>query len=424
MRTRLVGLTLTLLVVVGSVTLSWLRGQDPPQLEKAPSKSPAVEPPLSTPAGPAALAPARDLSRLSELQKQMLLTAQRGADWLFRMNGIKGRFAPGIVPALRQPLESDSYLRQIGAARALGRAARICGEERYAARATQAILALLEDTAPDPTDNLSRYTTLHPALANRIGAAGALVLAIHELPAPREDLLLRAEELCRYLTRQVNQEGMPAGPEDTIKDKDLYPGLALAALMRSQRIKPAEAKLSVVRKALAGSRAHWKAHRSLEFVPAQSMAFAEAFVQTKEKAYADFVFEMNDWVCELQYAQINPRRMTWYGGFMSYQNGRAVESEPHALGAALVEGLVEGSRVAREVGDVTRHQRYTEAIERSLQFLATLQYTDAVTQHYAAWFRRDLVGGFHASPTDGNLRLDYTEHAVCAVLGYLEQVAR
>jgi hypothetical protein len=382
-----------------------------------------VEPPAAT---PATLAPARDLSRLSKLQQQVLFSAQRGADWLFRMHGVKGRFLPGYIPALKQPLEGDSYQRQAAAAAALARAARFCGEERYAARATQAVLALLEDTAPDPDDSLSRCTTLPPAVVNRLGAAGQLALAIHELPSPQKDLLDRAEELARYLSRQANPDGTlryqdAKAPDDGVNH---YPGVALLALARSHRARPAPWKIDAVRKAAPAYRAWWKAHRSLDFVPAQTAACAEAYLATRDKALADFVFEMNDWVCTLQYTRIDPRRMNWFGGFMTADEGGPVEAEPNAGCAALAEGLAEACRVAREVGDVERHQRYSEAAERCLQFLTTLQYTEAGTQHFASWYRERLVGGFHASHQDGNLRLDHTQHAVAALLGYLEHVAR
>src|SRR5262249_40495116 len=81
---------------------------------------------------------------------------------LFRMHRLKGRFVYGYLPALATELEGDHYLRQIGAAFALARAARFTGEERYAARAAQALLALLDDTAPDPSDPQSRRTALPP----------------------------------------------------------------------------------------------------------------------------------------------------------------------------------------------------------------------------------------------------------------------
>jgi hypothetical protein len=354
------------------------------------------------------------------LQKQILLAGQRGADWMFRMHGVKGRFVPGYLPALKQELEGDDYLRQAGAAFALARAARFTGEERYAVRATQAVLALLDETTVDPGDTTVRYTGLPPALVNRLASAGLLVGAINELPAPQKDLLEKSEQLCHFIRKQARPDGSLAGGEESGD----HPALALQGLAASLRHRPAPWKTDLLRKALPCYRAWWKQHRTMTCVPALSVAFAETFLRTHDRACGEFVAEMNDWLCTLQYSQIEPRRMMWYGGFMSYQAGAPVESAPTVASAACAEGLIEACRVARDQGDLPRFQRCSEAIERCLQFLATLQYTEAGTQHFAAWYRPRIVGAFHGSLQDGNLRIDYTQHAVAALFGYLEHVAR
>src|SRR5207237_2228486 len=115
------------------------------------------------------------------LQTQRWLSAQRGAEWLYRANGPDGRFTYGVVPALRAPLEGDHYLRQAAAAAALARVARFAGDQRYAARASQAIVTLLADTAADARDPQVRSTVFPAATVNHIAAAGLLVLTIHEL---------------------------------------------------------------------------------------------------------------------------------------------------------------------------------------------------------------------------------------------------
>jgi hypothetical protein len=101
-----------------------------------------------------------------------------------------------------------------------------------------------------------------------------------------------------------------------------------------------------------------------------------------------------------------------------------VESPPDIGAAAYAESLAEACRVAREAGDLQRHTRYSETLVRCLQFLTTLQYVEGNTQHFSDWYRTQLVGGFHASHQDGNLRIDYNQHAVTALVQYLEHVAR
>jgi hypothetical protein len=450
MRKRLVGTLI--LVLAGGLTLSLLRGQERPTT--TPKEAPLPEPlirvvndniditvpdtaatvpdtaaPKAAPLPPAASpAKPRDFSHLSPLQADMLGAARRGADWLFRMNGVKGRFLYGYLPALQTPMEGDSYLRQIGAAFALARAARFTGEERYAVRATQAVLALLDETVSDPKDAQVRHTAMPALVVNRLGAAGLLVLAVHELPAPQADLLDRAEQLCNYVRAQARPDGSlrcddaaEAAAADAAEAVSTYPGLALHGLAHSQRLRPAPWKLDLLRKAVAYYRPWWQKNKNMTFIPSQTAAYAEAYLLTKEAAFADCVTEMNDWLCGLQYDQIDPRHVLWYGGFAGWADGRKVEAVPDVGCAPCAASLADAVRVARAAADVARHQTYAEALERGLQFLVTLQYTDANAQHFADWYRPRVAGAFHASHQDGNVRIDYAQHALSALVQYLDQ---
>jgi hypothetical protein len=416
MRLRIVALLL--LLTAGFVTLSLTRGQERPT-------PPA--PPVAAPSPVAATPPTLDFAKLGPFQKQTLLSCQRAADWLFRMNGVKGRFLPGHLPALRVDVEDDHYPRQVGAAYALARAARWTGEERYAARAAQALLALLDETTTDPRDPQVRYPTLPSSVVNRLGAAGLLVLAVHELPAPQEDLLDKAEQLCNFIRRQARDDGSlrcnDAEGADAVAGLCEYPGEALYGLLRSCQHRPAEWKLDLARRAVVFYRPWQREHKERAFVPWYTAAFAEAYLLTKEQAFADFVFEMNDWLCGLQYTP-DARHPLWSGGFRDGSDGRTTETPPQIDSAACAESLALACRVARECADVTRHQRYSDAVEHALQFLSTLQYTEGNTQHYADWYRPRLLGAFYASLQDGDLRIDYTQQALTAMTAYLEQSVR
>jgi hypothetical protein len=420
--------TVLFLAVGAFAALSWTRGQDqttPLTLELSPSRQEANPP---------------DLSKYNPLQKQIYLSAQRGADWLQRANKSDGRFVYGYLPALKTNLEGDHYLRQAGAAFALARAARFTGNPRHTAVARQAVLTLLLDTAPDDQDPRLRHTSLPSAVVNRLAAAGLLVLAINELPSPGDDLLQQSEELCAYIARQQQSDGSlnysdtPAAPShqsketqagSSIEDPDginYYPGEALYGLMRSQERRPAAWKTEVVRKALPFYMNWWRKHKNMALVPWHTAAYAEAFLLTKERAFAEAVCEMTDWISGLQYVTLEARHPLWVGGFMGWADGRPTATVPQVASASYAEGLAEACRVARELSDVVRHKRYREALERCLQFLTTLQYLDANTQHFADWYRPVLLGGFYASHQDGTLRIDYTQHAICAMVQYLTYV--
>src|SRR5262249_48886862 len=141
------------------------------------------------------------------LQRQMYEATLRGAHWLHRANRNDGRFIYGYIPALKTVLEGDHYLRQAGAAFALARAARFTSDERQTALARQAVLTPLAETGGDPNQPGVRRTTGPSVVVNRLAAAGLLVLAINELPAPADDLLKQSEELCNYIRQQQQSDG-------------------------------------------------------------------------------------------------------------------------------------------------------------------------------------------------------------------------
>lgn len=391
--------------------------------------SPSPPPPK---ASLVAASPARDVAKLPMQERQFSLSAQRGAEWLRRINRADGRFLYGYLPALGRATEEDDYLTQAGAAFALARAARHFGDSGGLAVAQQALLTLLIDTAVDAKAPALRYPTLPPALVNRLAAAGMIVAAIHELPQPRKDLLDNADQLCNYIAQTQQTDGslkwLDSGDAKNspffVEGTNLFPGPALYAIARSQRVRPAPWKLDLLRKARAYYLTWWREHKSPGLIPWHSAAYAEAYALTKEQAFADAVIEMNDWLCTLQYAQADPRQPRWRGGFMAWQGGKPVMQPPTAQTAFLAGSLVDACRVARQAADVSRLHNYRQALEPALQFVVTLQYTESNTRHYADWYRQEvLLGSFHASPLDGNLRLDYTAQAVAALAHFLEHVA-
>ncbi len=393
---------------------SWLTGQ-----EQSVVPAVLIKPVTEPSAG------ARDVAKLAPGQRHLYLSAKSGMEWLERVNKADGRFLSGFIPALRTPLESDNYLHQAGAAFALARAAAFFQDARGAAIAKQAILTLLLETT---TDRSARFTAAPEAFLNRLAAAGTLTLAICELPNPAADLLQSADELTNYLRAHLQTDGSFAS---AVEDKNARAeiiqhctGAALHGLMRSHAQKPAPWKLDALRKACAYYHAWWKQNKNLPMIPEHTAAYAEAFLATKEPSFAECVFEMNDWLCGLQYANMDARRAHWAGGFSGSNDGKTQPAAPDIHSAAAAASLAEACRVARAAGDAQRLQRYRTALENCLLFVTTLQYAESNTQHFADWYRQNvLVGGFHLSHQDGNLRIDYTQHAIAALVQHLKYVA-
>jgi hypothetical protein len=337
-------------------------------------------------------------------------SAHSGVEWLVRAhNDVSGRFLPGWLPALAAPVDENNYLHQCAATAALARAARYYGDERYLMKARQAMLSLLAETQVDPDDASCRVTTLPGIMCNRVAAAGMLLMAIHELKDPAEDLLKQGEDLGNFLRKQQQADGGFAGADG------IQAGHAIRGLMRSVQHRPAAWKLEVVAKALPACRKLWQASPSLALAASLTPGFAEAYVRTKEQAYADFVYELCDWTCGMQYGPESPHAK-WGGGFKSLEVGKPVLHAPDVTCAANVEALALGCLVTRHAKNDERYYRYRTAAELGSQFLVSLQYTERNTLHFDQGYRAALLGGYHASLTDGNLRLDYNACVASALV--------
>lgn len=390
-----------------------------------PPKQPIVQATRIVPADP----PVRDGTKLPGPAQPIFYSAHRAMDWLKLANKPDGRFVYGFVPALRMPMEGDNFISQAGAAFALARSSRYFRDKHGAAVARQALLTLLLETAVDSKDPTTRYTTAPPGALNRLASNGLLILAIHEFATPGEDLLAQADQLCNYLRKMQRDDGslMSRDGEEkkaTLSEQDAqYAGIALQAVIRSHKYRPAAWKLDLVRKARSYYQAYWQANKNVGTVVSHSPAYTEAYLLTKDQAFADAVYAMNDWLIGLQYGEDDDSsRKHWLGGFQRIRDGKQELSVPDIWSALPAESLAEACRTAKHAGDLPRLRRYERSLLLSLHFVMSLQYTSARTQHFVEAFRPAILGAFFGSHRDGDLRLDYTQHPLCAMVQYLDVV--
>jgi hypothetical protein len=333
-----------------------------------------------------------------------------------------------VEPSLGVPLPEDNLRHQAAAALALARSAQFFQEEKSEVVARQALLSLLLETGKDPNSKNPAIRYPFGTGSTPLAAAGLLVLAISELPKPGADLLQQSEELCQFIRSQQQQDGSfgppPTQSEKMITVDEAASGLALYALARSFKQRPEPWKLDTLRKAQAYYQKLWSAKKNTDLVPWHSAAFAEAYFLTKEQAFAATANEINDWICTLQYNEIQPQRLLWNGGFKKWDQGAVRTDPPEVHGATYMEGLAQACRLAKEGGDVPRFQKYRTVLEQCGRFLLTLQYTESNAQQFEANYRQKyLLGGFHPTQQNGLLRLDYTQEAVCGLVKYLADVA-
>jgi hypothetical protein len=449
---RLFITTVPVILLVGAVVVAVGQAPTPPAESAAPS-SPQSSPqslPVGLPSSPPKVLPGMattplppsvpptpgdpPLSRFEPLASFPVHTQNAvrgvvlGAAWMTRMHQPHGRFLYGYNPALRQPLAGDHDLKQARGALALAQAAKFTGDEKQATLAAQSVLALLAATRADPADPNVRVPVHSYLTCNRVGFAALVALAIYELPGADEKLLAEAERLCAFLRKNCRPDGSvhytDGASEDPVKvepaGRNEYPGLALHALAVGNRLRPAAWKVDCVRKGLGHYRAVFRDQPHPLLAATLTPAFAELYQQTPTPEAAAAVFEMNDWLCGLQIAGNDPRTPHWAGAFRSVVDGRPGDTPPGPETGLYVASLAAACQLTRLVPDLDRHTKYKSALADAIHFLSGLQYLETTTRHFEATFRASmLVGGFHLTPEDGNLRIDGTANAVSGLVRFL-----
>ncbi|VTR95959.1 Marine sediment metagenome DNA, contig: S01H4_L03532 (Fragment) OS=marine sediment metagenome GN=S01H4_20621 PE=4 SV=1 [Gemmata massiliana] len=448
-----------IVVLLGVVVVAAQPPVDPPLTPPAPPAAPgipSIAPPgaSNTPTPPAppkpfpgapngpSVAPAAPvatteapLSKFAHIETfpQNTQFAVRGslmaAEWLAKMGQPHGRFLHGYLPALRQPMNGDHDLRQAQATLAMAQTAKFSGDQKHAAIASQAVLAMLASTKVDANDPNCRVPVQMSFVCNRVGFASLVVLAIVELPNPSDKLLDDAERLCAFLRTQLRTDGSVQYTDNPTDDPtkldpagfNEYPGLALHALAASNRVRPADWKKDAVKKGVTYYHAAFRAKPHPALVATVTPAATELYLQTKATEAATAAFEMNDWLCALQITGNDTRMPQWAGGFRSVADGRTVDAPPSAFDTGrYIHSLACAYQLTRVIGDLTHEEKYRPALSSAVQFLYGLQFLETNTRHFEDNFRaKMLMGAFHLSPTDGNLRIDATASAMAGLLRFL-----
>ena len=419
------------------VAVAWLAAgplvaqAPPPKLLPSSVTGPAPAAGPVTPAGGDQVAPAAPIDRYLKQRgafppetDQAVFATRLGTDWLFRMNLPGGRFQHGLNPAIRQWLDSDADFRQALATLALCEAAKFTGDERYAPRASGAVLALLALTKPDAADPTCRVPTPPNDRCNRVGFASVTALAIFALPNPDAKLLQDADGLVKFVRKQVQANGAigftePATDEPQKADPEgasIYPGYALQALSASLRLRPDAATRELFPKAMAYQARLLKSQPTPMLVATTLPALVDyALMANKDPGVVATALDAADWLCAAQVSRAEPRRGAWAGGFS------VGGTEPTADSATCALALCHAARLTRQLPDAARFTKYRGAAVEGLAFVRTLQFTDESADHFDKAFRaRCVVGGVRQSPGDGTLRIDATAQAVLAHLAYLQ----
>lgn len=189
------------------------------------------------------------------------------------------------------------------------------------------------------------------------------------------------------------------------KSINFYPGEAMLALMKIF-ISTRDAKyLDSVKKAFPYYRDYWRANKKPAFIPWHTQAYLLFYRETHDQKLADFVFEMNDWLVG-----------NWQllgNAACSDELGCFGESYSVAV-AAYLEGVNDAYRLAVEVNDISRIQRYQRSLELGTRCILQHQFNAENTFYFKN--PKKAIGGFRNSLISNSIRNDNAFHSVRALI--------
>ena len=333
--------------------------------------------------------------------------------WMLANSDSDGSLPYKYWPSRGEKSPADNAIRRFLASLALARLGELRGDAdiRDAARRNLRF-------------NLRRYFqslgdgrgVIVEATGAKLGAAALAALSILESPAARE---FRTE--LAMLTAGVNslaheEHGFrtfffPA--ERDGQNWNFYSGEALlfwAEALR-QRV-PGAPSPRQCEAAFLRCRGRHRRARNPAFIPWHTQACASLFEQTGQRAYADFTFEMNDWLLPMQQ----------WDGLAEDLRGRFFDplrpdfGPPHAASTgAYLEGLADAAELARARNDRGRAAAYRRAIKRGLRSLRQLQFRGPEDAFYVSK-RRRVMGALRVEAYDNTIRIDSAAHALAAAV--------
>ena len=345
--------------------------------------------------------------------EQAVLAVRLGTDWLHRMNKPGGRFLPGLNPAVRQSVATDTDFRQALATLALADGAHFTGDERFVARASGAVLALLSRTQIDDADATCRVPM---GEGNRIGYAAVTALAIFRLPGADPKLRQDAARLMTFVRQQIGADAAIPVPTDPT-EAALTSGFVLQALVASLQATPDDVSRAAFSKAMARQTQQLRATPTPLAIAATLPALVDyALLANKDAAVVGMAFEFADKLCAMQIDRVTPQHAGWIGGFAA-----TAGAEPTAESAVYAQALCHAARLTRQIPDAARFTKYRTAAAGGLAYVRNLQFTDDSSEQFERSYRTHyLNGGVRLTPSDSTMRIDAAAFTVLAHLAFLE----
>ena len=339
----------------------------------------------------------------------LTIAAEQLADYMVRRQRVDGFFGYQYEPSLDRYTDADDLAHQAGATWALSAYARATDRRGVRVAALTAVHALADRVSDLPGEPGVACVT-SPDDENSAGLSAASVLAMIDHP----DRGLFADRAARLISgllwlQQDDGRFLTAFPPARhLAGQTVQPGLVLLALARAYDVRPRADILASFDAALPFYRRLFRSEHHGAFCVWQMQAFAAMARHTKRRDYAEFTFEMADWLLQFQLDDRNCAYPELRGGVATHGPGRVGVST-----AAYLEGIADALALARWRDDAKRSAVYQRALRNGVRFVLQLQVRPEEAYYSPA--PSEVVWGVRASPTNNLVRIDSCQHALTAL---------
>ena len=248
----------------------------------------------------------------------------------------------------------------------------------------------------------------------KLGSAAFMLASILETKNPKYEE--EKQKLINFIYYLQQDEGYFRTfyiPADRNDNQYYYPGEALLAMMLLYEQTKDKEILKKVDKSFYFYREYFYDTMNPAFVPWQTQAYYKAYLATGKQEYADFVFEMNDWLVDVMVWDSLEPYPDYLGRYYSAEHPDYGPS--HAASTSVyIEGLSDAFKLAKKSGDTERAEKYRNAIILGIRSTIELQY-GAGTMFYIE--NKDKArGGIRTTVTDNSIRIDNTQHSIMAFI--------
>lgn len=347
----------------------------------------------------------------------LLAAARRGGDYLLRHQHDDGSFDYSYEP--KKDTYNDDYnlLRHAGSCYALVELFQATEDRRYLEASRRGLENLLTEHArpPKEEDAAAGFETIvSPDDEAKLGGTALTVLAIvqYQRASGDDGWAERAARLARFLLHQQEENGyfqskyFYGEPDPKPFESIYYPGEAILALVRLYGVDPRPQWLATARRGadwLIDGRDAGKSTKDLPHDHWLLIALDELYAVTGDERYAAHAARIAAAIVGAQ--RKSSSQLDWIGSF--YDPPRSTPTATRA------EALVAMHRLAVRRGDDP--SAYLEALLRMAAFQRRCQLTLESSLYLA---RPDLaLGGFRRSLTNWEVRIDYVQHNLSALLG-------